>query len=161
MHKDGEEEGEAEHHTHTHTVMSQCSLRRVANKLNVSWGLKSLYETCDWTWDIGSWDIAKTAVGGKSQHWRWVTVPVHRLYILSWYDDVEEIFNSVTITLSPPCSKSSSTQTSQTSELLNFLCTCTWRPRVGYCSMWIITAFTSRPNLCGGINCTLLKLHGF
>lgn len=36
MHEDGEEEGEAEHHIHTHTVMSQCSRRRVANKLNVS-----------------------------------------------------------------------------------------------------------------------------
>ena len=39
MLKDGEEEGEARTphtHTHTHIAVSQCSLRPVANKLNVS-----------------------------------------------------------------------------------------------------------------------------
>lgn len=60
--------------------------------------------------------------------------------------------------LAHPCSKPTSTQTSQTSELLDFLC---WRPRAGYCSLRIIMAFTSCPYLCTGISRTLLKLHGF
>lgn len=36
-----------------------------------------------------------------------------------------------------------------------------WRPRAGYCSLRIITAFVSRSDLCCGISCTLLKLPGF
>ena len=81
MHQDGRGRGGTTHthtHTHTHTAVPQCSLRRVANKLSVSQGLKSLYETCDWTRDVGSRNTAKTAVGGPSHGAGGESHSVHR-----------------------------------------------------------------------------------